>query len=570
MAVTEGKDFTSTADGVGGNPIEVTLVTTGQGVVGRQVLVVGDPETPAARAAVKNAAPAAAEYGVVARVLLYDAAGNALVVTAGKLAVDGSGVVQPVSGAFWQATQPVSAAALPLPAGASTEATLALIKAKTDNLDVALSTRTKPADTQPVSAVALPLPAGAATEATLLTRTKPADTQKVDGSAVTQPVSAAALPLPAGAATEATLLTRTKPADSQLVGAPVGTPAFVRLSDGASALIAQKTGALSVPVVPASDYHEANVSSAATALNALNAAVQVSLDGMAGVGAWIAASNLVGTITWECSFNGGTTWIAAYMVGSLAWAQTVVNPVANTAYDNALIGNGPVLFRARVSAFTSGSATVTLIASKTASPFALMPSIAVGGLSTPLWVSAVAGVDNAGVARTVPVTAKGTQGAVALATQDLKDSGRVAILWTAEFSPAAVAEALLTITESRDGAAVTTFTTKVVTTGKRLRISAVSLVVENTLGVNPKRAKLRMRFNTAGAVTTASPLQGTWAVAVATAVNTICGTAVVPIPDGVEYLGDGTKQIGFTLEFPDWVTAAQTGKVYVTIAGFEY
>lgn len=58
----------------------------------------------------------------------------------GRLSVDGSGV-----------TQPVSAAALPLPAGASTEATLALIKAKTDNLDVLLSTRTKPADTQPVS-----------------------------------------------------------------------------------------------------------------------------------------------------------------------------------------------------------------------------------------------------------------------------------------------------------------------------------------------------------------------------------------------------------------------------------
>jgi hypothetical protein len=47
----------------------------------------------------------------------------------------------------------------------ATEATLAAIKAKTDNLDVLLSTRTKPADTQPVSAVALPLPAGAATAA---------------------------------------------------------------------------------------------------------------------------------------------------------------------------------------------------------------------------------------------------------------------------------------------------------------------------------------------------------------------------------------------------------------------
>lgn len=56
------------------------------------------------------------------------------------LKVDGSAV-----------TQPISASALPLPTGASTEATLALIKAKTDNLDVLLSTRTKPADSQTVT-----------------------------------------------------------------------------------------------------------------------------------------------------------------------------------------------------------------------------------------------------------------------------------------------------------------------------------------------------------------------------------------------------------------------------------
>lgn len=46
---------------------------------------------------------------------------------------------------------PVTAISLPLPIGASTETTLALIKAKTDNIDVALSTRTKPADTQTVA-----------------------------------------------------------------------------------------------------------------------------------------------------------------------------------------------------------------------------------------------------------------------------------------------------------------------------------------------------------------------------------------------------------------------------------
>ena len=63
--------------------------------------------------------------------------------------IDSSASV-PVTGTFWQATQPVSAAALPLPADAATQTTLALIKAKTDNIDVALSTRTKPADQQHV------------------------------------------------------------------------------------------------------------------------------------------------------------------------------------------------------------------------------------------------------------------------------------------------------------------------------------------------------------------------------------------------------------------------------------
>jgi hypothetical protein len=72
--------------------------------------------------------------------------------------------------------------------------------------------------TQPISAAALPLPAGAATSAnqpTLGTAGTAASdvitvqgiasmtALKVDGSAVTQPVSAAALPLPTGASTEA-------------------------------------------------------------------------------------------------------------------------------------------------------------------------------------------------------------------------------------------------------------------------------------------------------------------------------------------------------------------------------
>ena len=57
-------------------------------------------------------------------------------------------------------TQPVSAASLPLPAGAATETTL-------DNVLTELQAKADLTETQPVSAASLPLPAGAATEATL-------------------------------------------------------------------------------------------------------------------------------------------------------------------------------------------------------------------------------------------------------------------------------------------------------------------------------------------------------------------------------------------------------------------
>jgi hypothetical protein len=148
----------------------------------------------------------------------------------------------------------VSLASVPLPTGASTEATLALIKAKTDNLDVALSTRTKPADTQAVSAVALPLPAGASTSA--LQTTGNTSLSSIDSKVVlpgaldgsgnlktheqgTAAISAAALPLPAGAATEATLAgvktgTDKIPASPSTDRTAAAAPFSVRISDGAA------------------------------------------------------------------------------------------------------------------------------------------------------------------------------------------------------------------------------------------------------------------------------------------------------------------------------------------------
>jgi hypothetical protein len=54
-----------------------------------------------------------------------------LATASGVLSVDASGSTVPVSGTFYQATQPVSAASLPLPSGAATEASLAGLATQT-------------------------------------------------------------------------------------------------------------------------------------------------------------------------------------------------------------------------------------------------------------------------------------------------------------------------------------------------------------------------------------------------------------------------------------------------------
>jgi hypothetical protein len=167
--------------------------------------------------------------------------------------------------------------------------------------------------------------------------------------------------------------------------------------------------------------------------------------------------------------------------------------------------------------------------------------------------------------------AKGVQGANALAVHDMKDTGRVNIMWTISGSqPGATSETLQTVTESRDGAATTTFTSQTVTSGKRLRLTSVMFAIEGAGGTPAvSRGRLRIRFNTAGAVTTSSPLQFVLPLSGAATAKSV--TSVFDdLPDGVEFLGDGTKQIGITIESPDWVTTTNIPVFYASIFGFEY
>jgi hypothetical protein len=171
----------------------------------------------------------------------------------------------------------------------------------------------------------------------------------------------------------------------------------------------------------------------------------------------------------------------------------------------------------------------------------------------------------------LPTLTKGTQGSTGVSTQDLKDAGRTTIALTIEVAAAATSEALATVTESRNGAATATFTSKVITSGKRIRFQCIAMALETLgSGTAPQRVYLRLRVNTAGATTASSPEQGVWCCINNAAIVKSGAIAIYDLPDGFEFLGDGTATYGLTLTFPDWVTSTATVQAKISIQAFEY
>jgi hypothetical protein len=110
------------------------------------------------------------------------------------------------------------------------------------------------------------------------------------------------------------------------------------------------------------------------ALAALNAAVPIALNGQRGCGLQIpAASTLVGTLTPELSYDGGTTWVSTFFDNAVTGSKTLTQVTASgVAYALTIVlGGGSSHARVRVSAFTSGTATAALRASTSADPSVL-------------------------------------------------------------------------------------------------------------------------------------------------------------------------------------------------------
>lgn len=242
----------------------------------------------------------------------------------------------PVTGTFWQATQPVSAASLPLPTGAATETTLAALNTKMPVLGQGLMAASQPVviasnqsavpvsgtfwqTTQPVSIATMP-------------------STPVTGTfwQTTQPVSIATLPsLAAGAAAIGSITntsfaaTQATPANLQMTATQaVGSAAtrwFTQISDGTNSPAVKAASTLAAAADPALVVQQSpqNVFTSnlvVTGTAAANTGLTITLPLVAGQFHYIDRIEIVRTAT--AALTGSATLVVTTtnLPGSLAWS----------------------------------------------------------------------------------------------------------------------------------------------------------------------------------------------------------------------------------------------------------
>lgn len=236
------------------------------------------------------------------------------------------------------------------------------------------------------------------------------------------------------------------------------------------------------------------------------------------------------------------------IVGALPAGANVIGALtANQSVNNAQIGGIVPLMGNGVTG--TGSQRVTIASDNTA--FAVNATLLAE-------TTKVIGTVNP------PAITKGTQSANGFSTQDLKDSGRVMVTFTATALAGVTAEALISLTPYRDLVAGTAATTFAVTAGKRLRLQSISLTLRSTSTVNVG-AMVRLRM-LGGAVLVGSPVHnsiGGMSSNLATAVIGNANNYNITFPDGFEL--SGTMQFGLTQ-----LASAITATMDIHVTGYEY
>jgi hypothetical protein len=272
-----------------------------------------------------------------------------------------------------------------------------------------------------------------------------------------------------------------------------------------------------------------------------------------------------GAVTFEVSFDN-SNWItipadAVHDPTSTTWA-TVPLPYTVQASTNKLFvlhTKGWQALRVKLSTQITGSGSVT-------PNVTFLPTVPVGDVVA---LSPTAANFNVTSLDTPPTLTKGTQGSAGYSTQDLKDAGRTHLTFSAIAAAAGSTgtETAITLTKSSGTSATSTGASFVVTSGKRFRITHLSVATRGNATATIQTTTFALRINTAGAVTTTSTPIVFQARSATPATASAWDRYILPIPDGFEILGDGTLQFGITAN-ATYTTNAPTWDV--NILGFEY
>lgn len=209
----------------------------------------------------------------------------------------------------------------------------------------------------------------------------------------------------------------------------------ITVTGAATTLPAVTDPGVHVRVIPQFTNADALWTSSDT-LNALADTTILSLDGMHGAGIQITASTLVGTVEFEATTGVGGLWSPIYgRVSSTGrWVQSVTDPATGNVSFAPWAGARQI--RLRISAYTSGSATVVPVASSLISP--ITPIMFSEGVPTEAisLFNLVGGIDvGSGDARILRMhTSPPSSGAYGLATREVN------AVYTAASTPAVAAD----------------------------------------------------------------------------------------------------------------------------------
>jgi hypothetical protein len=164
-----------------------------------------------------------------------------------------------------------------------------------------------------------------------------------------------------------------------------------------------------------------------------------------------------------------------------------------------------------------------------------------------------------------PATTKGTQSTNAIATQDMKDSGRSYLTLTSQALAGVTSETIISFSQNKAGTVTASVSSYTITSGKTLRIQNISYSIRAGAATVPF-ARMTLRSNTAGATTATSNV--VWAgpeVFGISATSGVGGQISVDFPDGLEIAGNGTISVGMS-----HLDQATTNVINVSITGYEY